>query len=164
MEEHLSTIPMKPKMESTWQCISHIFRPHLTHSGAIEPQFYAELLKGLELRLDEIPDRMNPSNWHQLKELFTRKFRERNQKEWEGIFDGTDSCVTPLIPMSTEDNRPIAGLSGSPGLNVADPRVEALLPGEGMEEALGSWMGWVKGREYTVDSKGTVKVAGLAKL
>jgi alpha-methylacyl-CoA racemase len=164
MAEHLSTIPTKPKTESTWQCISQSVNTYLICSGALEPQFYAELIKGLELKLDEIPSRMDPSNWHELKEIFTRKFMEKNQKEWERIFDGTDSCVTPVIPMSTEDNRPIAGLSGSPGLDVTDPKTEALLPGAGMEEALGSWMGWVKGREYTVDSKGTARVAGSSKL
>lgn len=164
MAERLSTIPTKPKTESTWQCISQSVVTYLMCSGPLEPQFYAELLKGLELKSDEIPNRMDPSNWHELKEIFTRKFMEKSQKKWETIFDGTDSCVTPVVPMSTEDNRPIAGLSGSPGLDVADPKAEALLPGGGMEEALRSWMGWVKGREYTVDNKGTVRVAGISKL
>lgn len=107
---------------------------------------------------------MNPTNWSELKQIFTRKFAEQTQKEWEAVFDGTDSCVTPVIPLSVEDNRPIAQLRGSPGLDIADPKAEGLKPGSGMEEVLTAWMGWNRGREYTVDGKGTVKVHRSAKL
>jgi alpha-methylacyl-CoA racemase len=106
---------------------------------------------------------MDQNNWHELKEIFARKFGERSQREWEGVFDGTDSCVTPVIPLSVEDNRPVAGLRGSPGLDVGAPKGDALKPGSGMENALQSWMGWSRGREYNVDGKGIVRLAGSAK-
>src|SRR5579859_1663854 len=73
-------------------------------SGAIEPQFYEELLKGLNLKADDIPDRTDPTNWKQLKQIFTKKFAEKTQIEWQRVFDGTDSCVTPVIPLSIEEN------------------------------------------------------------
>jgi alpha-methylacyl-CoA racemase len=131
-------------------------------SGAIEPQFYSELLKGLGL--NNVPDRDDRSSWRALRELFTKKFLERSQSEWEAEFDGTDSCVTPVIPLTPEDNRPIAHLSNSPGLDVRDPKLGMLMAGIGMKDVMSEWMGWVLGKDYTVDTHGTVSIASFARL
>ncbi|NP_001167512.1 alpha-methylacyl-CoA racemase L homeolog isoform X1 [Xenopus laevis] len=65
--------------------------------GAIETQFYAELLKGLELDASELPHQMSFSDWPEMKKIFAQKFREKTQAEWGRIFDGTDACVTPVL-------------------------------------------------------------------
>ncbi|WP_166903535.1 CaiB/BaiF CoA-transferase family protein [Mycobacterium sp. DL440] len=66
--------------------------------GAIEPQFYTELLVGLGLsgRAD-FPDRNDVSQWELLREIFTEAFLARTRDEWVGVFDGTDACVTPVL-------------------------------------------------------------------
>ena len=66
--------------------------------GAIEPQFYAELLTGLGLSdRANLPDRNDASQWETLREMFTHAFRTRTREEWTAVFDGTDACVTPVL-------------------------------------------------------------------
>lgn len=73
--------------------------------GAIEPQFYAELLEGLGL-VDTAPDRSDPGNWAALREAITARFRERTQQEWTGVFEGTDACVSPVLPLTEASRHP----------------------------------------------------------
>lgn len=129
---------------------------HLMNSGAIEPQFYAALLKGLSLRAGDVPSRDDREKWSELRDMFTKKFLEKTQEEWETVFDGTDSCVTPLVPLTPEDNRPIAHLSVSPSLPIEDPKVEMLQAGTGTEDVLREWIGWHSGRDYQIDAMGSV--------
>ncbi|XP_069820886.1 alpha-methylacyl-CoA racemase isoform X4 [Dendropsophus ebraccatus] len=65
--------------------------------GAIESQFYKELLKGLDLDSSDLPNQMSFSDWPELKKRFTEKFLEKTQEEWCQVFDGTDACVTPVL-------------------------------------------------------------------
>jgi alpha-methylacyl-CoA racemase len=133
-------------------------------SGAIEPLFYATFLKGLELRASDIPDRMDQSNWSVLRRIFSEKFLEKSQSEWENVFDGTDGCVTPIIPLSVADNRPIATLSESPALDASIANVQMLKVGTGTNEILKEWIGWRAEKDYTIDVMGTVNIASFAKL
>ena len=73
--------------------------------GAIEPQFYAELLEGLGL-VDTAPDRSDPGNWPALREAIATRFRERTQQEWTGVFEGTDACVSPVLPLTEAARHP----------------------------------------------------------
>ncbi|KAJ9577234.1 hypothetical protein L9F63_006208, partial [Diploptera punctata] len=66
--------------------------------GALEPQFYSLLLKGLGFTEEEAP---HMECFEQSKKLFTERFKEKTQKQWCDIFDGTDACVTPVL--SIED-------------------------------------------------------------
>ena len=111
-----------------------------------------------------IPSRDDREKWPELRELFTKKFLDKTQREWENIFDGTDSCVTPVIPLVSEKNRPIAHLSASPSLAVEDPKLEMLKAGTGTEEVLSEWINWFSGRDYEIDGKGTVAVVNSVKL
>jgi alpha-methylacyl-CoA racemase len=66
--------------------------------GAIEPQFYTELLTGLVLSdRANLPDRNDVSQWESLRATFTQAFRVRTRDEWAVVFDGTDACVTPVL-------------------------------------------------------------------
>ncbi|MGW0182868.1 CaiB/BaiF CoA transferase family protein [Nocardia sp. NPDC003345] len=65
--------------------------------GAIEPQFYAQLLAGLELDPADLPMQIDPAGQDTLKKLFTEKFRSRTRDEWTEVFAGTDACVTPVL-------------------------------------------------------------------
>lgn len=64
--------------------------------GAIEPQFYAELLEGLSLE-DIAPDRSDEANFPKLRALFTEKFASETQEHWTNVFADTDACVTPVL-------------------------------------------------------------------
>src|SRR6187401_3562997 len=65
--------------------------------GAIEPQFYAELLAGLGLDPADVPDRDDRENWAELRARFARVFATRTRDEWAAVFDLRDACVTPIL-------------------------------------------------------------------
>ncbi|WP_319430216.1 CaiB/BaiF CoA-transferase family protein [Mycobacterium sp. RTGN5] len=65
--------------------------------GAIEPQFFAQLLAGLQLSADEVPNQFDRARYPEMRELFTCAFASKNRDEWTAIFAGTDACVTPVL-------------------------------------------------------------------
>uniref|UniRef100_A0A3B3TJC2 Alpha-methylacyl-CoA racemase n=1 Tax=Poecilia latipinna TaxID=48699 RepID=A0A3B3TJC2_9TELE len=74
--------------------------------GAIETEFYNQLLKGLELDAGELPPQMSFSDWPELKQLFTERFASKTQADWLMIFDGTDACVTPVLSLDQVSSHP----------------------------------------------------------
>ncbi|WP_406055946.1 CaiB/BaiF CoA transferase family protein [Kribbella sp. NBC_00889] len=67
--------------------------------GAIEPQFYDELIATLGI---SAPDRNDPANWPELRKVLTETFLQRTQDEWAQVFDGTDACVAPVLPLAAD--------------------------------------------------------------
>ena len=65
--------------------------------GAIEPQFYAELLKGVGLEGEELPHQLDVTRWDELKAKFIEVFKTKTRDEWAAIFEGTDACVSPIL-------------------------------------------------------------------
>ncbi|UQS27924.1 CoA transferase [Amycolatopsis thermalba] len=65
--------------------------------GALEPQFYAELLKGLGLDGADLPAQGDRGGWPKLRERFTEVIASRTRDEWTAVFAGTDACVTPVL-------------------------------------------------------------------
>ncbi|HEX8779634.1 MAG TPA: CaiB/BaiF CoA-transferase family protein [Nocardioides sp.] len=90
--------------------------------GALEPQFYAELVRLLDL---ELPDRNDPRNFPAIREALTTRFKERTQAEWAEVFEGTDACVAPIIPLSEAPRHPHLSARGtfieSAGITQAAP-------------------------------------------
>ncbi|XP_038589236.1 alpha-methylacyl-CoA racemase [Micropterus salmoides] len=74
--------------------------------GAIEPQFYRQLLKGLELDAGELPLQMSFTDWPELRRIFTERFATKTQADWSRIFDGTDACVTPVLSFDQVSSHP----------------------------------------------------------
>ena len=64
--------------------------------GAIESQFYAALLEGLEIEADEIGGQYDRTLWPEVAQRFAAVFGSRTRDEWEAIFGGTDACVVPI--------------------------------------------------------------------
>lgn len=66
--------------------------------GAIEPQFYAQLLGRLGLA-----DRIDPARqhdrgtWDETRRLFADAFASRPRDEWSALFADSDACVTPVL-------------------------------------------------------------------
>ncbi|XP_045922063.1 alpha-methylacyl-CoA racemase [Micropterus dolomieu] len=74
--------------------------------GAVEPQFYRQLLKGLELDAGELPLQMSFTDWPELRRIFTECFATKTQADWSRIFDGTDACVTPVLSFDQVSSHP----------------------------------------------------------
>jgi alpha-methylacyl-CoA racemase len=74
--------------------------------GAIEPQFYAELIRLLGLEGEDLPDQMDREAWPQMKERFAALFATRTRAEWESVFDGSDACVAPVLSPTEAPNHP----------------------------------------------------------
>jgi alpha-methylacyl-CoA racemase len=68
--------------------------------GAIEPQFYAQLLQGLGLSADELPNQLDRDAFGQMHKVFADRFATKTRDEWTRIFAGTDACVTPVLTWS----------------------------------------------------------------
>ncbi len=65
--------------------------------GAIEPQFFAQLLTGLELTAHDVANQLDVGAYPQMHALFTERFASKTRDEWTQIFAGTDACVTPVL-------------------------------------------------------------------
>jgi len=74
--------------------------------GALEPQFYARLLEGLDLDAASIPDRQDPANWPALRALFAERFSTMTRDEWAGRFAGVDACVAPVLKLAEVPRHP----------------------------------------------------------
>lgn len=68
--------------------------------GAIEPQFFAQLLAGLELSPEEVPDQFDRDSYDAMRAIFTERFVAKTRDEWTEVFAGTDACVTPVLNWS----------------------------------------------------------------
>ena len=73
--------------------------------GAIEPQFYAALLAGLDLDPAAFPQR-DRTCWAGTSKAFAERFATRARDEWAAIFDGTDACVTPVLSLAEAPHHP----------------------------------------------------------
>ncbi|GAB3141390.1 alpha-methylacyl-CoA racemase [Amycolatopsis stemonae] len=73
--------------------------------GAIEPQFYAQLLAGLGLEAD-LPDRLDRTGWPALRARFAEAFHSAPRDHWAKVFDGTDACVTPVLTFEEAREHP----------------------------------------------------------
>lgn len=65
--------------------------------GAIEPQFYLELLRKLQLDPATLPHQHDRDGWDTLRSTFAEQFRSKSMEEWIVVFDGSDACVTPVL-------------------------------------------------------------------
>lgn len=74
--------------------------------GALEPQFYAELLAGLGLRDEPLPEQYDPSGWPVLRVRFAEIFAGKDRDHWAGVFDGTEACVTPVLTFDEAVDHP----------------------------------------------------------
>ena len=74
--------------------------------GSIEPQFYAELLKGLGLDAAGLPEQNDVSRWPELRAAFTAAIAAHDRDHWAKVFDGTDACVTPVLSFAEVQTEP----------------------------------------------------------
>ncbi|XYJ11264.1 CaiB/BaiF CoA transferase family protein [Telluria sp. B2] len=74
--------------------------------GAIEPQFYAQLLDLSGASDPEFTKQWSQSRWPQLKEKFAALFATRTRDDWCALLEGTDACVAPVLDMAEAPQHP----------------------------------------------------------
>lgn len=80
---------------------------------AIEPQFYAALLRGLGLDGAALPAQHEASAWPSMKARFASIFLTKTRDEWADIFYGTDACCVPVLNASEAAAHPHNQARGS---------------------------------------------------
>jgi len=74
--------------------------------GAIEPEFYAQLLQGLALADEQLPDQQDRERWPELRERFAAVIRTRTRDDWEARFASYDACVAPALAPTEAPEHP----------------------------------------------------------
>ncbi|MGV9803682.1 CaiB/BaiF CoA transferase family protein [Mycobacterium sp. NPDC003449] len=80
--------------------------------GAVEPKFWAELIRILDIDVD-LSRQHDPDSWPETRTLLAKAFRARTQAEWAIIFDGTDACVAPVMSLREAAEHPHMKARGS---------------------------------------------------
>jgi alpha-methylacyl-CoA racemase len=65
--------------------------------AALEPKFYREFLRLLQLDAALLGDQMDPKAWPRAKAEVAARFRTRARDEWTRVFEGSDACVAPVL-------------------------------------------------------------------
>ncbi len=68
--------------------------------GAIEPQFYAELLKRIGLDQEPLPPQMDRASWPALKQRLAELFKQKTRAQWCELLEGSDACFAPVLSLS----------------------------------------------------------------
>ncbi len=74
--------------------------------GAIEPQFYAELLARTCVDAKVFSAQMNPARWPELKTELARVFKTKTQNQWCEIMEGSDVCFAPVLDLHEAPKHP----------------------------------------------------------
>ncbi len=73
--------------------------------GALEPQFYAQLLALLGIEADEAPQ-FDRARWPELKERFATVFRSRTRAEWAELLEPAEACSTAVLGLHEAPEHP----------------------------------------------------------
>jgi len=68
--------------------------------GALEPEFFAELLRLLEIDPDTLGPQREQAGWPAMRDALSDKFRTETRDYWSGLFADSDACVTPVLTAS----------------------------------------------------------------
>lgn len=92
--------------------------------GALEPQFFAALMKGLGLDPSLGADRWSRKAWPALRSALTEAFARRPRDEWAALFAQTDACVTPVLSLGEAPHHPhnVARSAYRAGAGGAEPQ------------------------------------------
>lgn len=122
--------------------------------GALERRFYAELVRLMDLDIEDLPDRDDRRSWPVLRERFAAVFRTKTRDEWARVMDGSDACFAPVLSMLEAQAHRHHAARGTfveidgvqqPGPTPRFSRTQATVtrgparPGEHTREALRDW-------------------------
>jgi alpha-methylacyl-CoA racemase len=70
--------------------------------GAIETQFYAQLLE--TLGITDAPGQFERERWPELRDRLQGVFRSKTRDEWASVFAEVDACVSPILTLTEAPN------------------------------------------------------------
>jgi alpha-methylacyl-CoA racemase len=74
--------------------------------GALEPQFFSELIARLGLVDDWAPRQYDLSSWPDLRAELAAAFGRRTRAEWVEVFSDGDACVAPVMSIAEAIEHP----------------------------------------------------------
>jgi alpha-methylacyl-CoA racemase len=74
--------------------------------GAIEPQFYAELLALAGIDDPQFGKQWRQADWPILSRKLAALFATRSRAEWSALLEGTDVCFAPVLDMAEAPRHP----------------------------------------------------------
>lgn len=74
--------------------------------GSNEARFYKATVALLGLSVEALPDQHDQAGWPAMKAAFTQAFRSKTRNQWCAIFEGTDTCLSPVLSMSEAMRHP----------------------------------------------------------
>ena len=74
--------------------------------GAIEPQFYAELVEKSGVDANRFGPQMDNDQWGNFKDELTEVFKTRTRDEWCAIMEGSDACFAPVLSILEAPDHP----------------------------------------------------------
>ncbi len=74
--------------------------------GAIEPQFYGELIERLGLAGEDLPAQLDVAEWPRLRQRLAEVFATKTREEWCELLEGTDACFAPVLRLAEAPEHP----------------------------------------------------------
>jgi alpha-methylacyl-CoA racemase len=74
--------------------------------GAIEPQFYRELLQRLGLGDVDPQQQHDLQRWPALRERVARRIKSKTRDEWAALLEGSDACAAPVLSLAEAAQHP----------------------------------------------------------
>ncbi|GAB3398890.1 CoA transferase [Massilia agilis] len=74
--------------------------------GAIEPQFYEQLLALARAEDPAFANQWSQRDWPRLKDKFAALFKTRTRDEWCKLLEGSDACFAPVLDMAEAPDHP----------------------------------------------------------
>ena len=72
--------------------------------GSIEPQFYAALIRCMQLDETTFNNQFDQKQWPELEKIVSERFKTRTRDEWCEIFKGNDVCFAPVLSLQESVN------------------------------------------------------------
>ena len=74
--------------------------------GALEPEFFAELVRRAGLPEKQIEIQNDPGQWPGMHACFAEVFRQRTRDEWTALLEGGDACTGPVLSFTEAAEHP----------------------------------------------------------
>jgi alpha-methylacyl-CoA racemase len=74
--------------------------------GALEPQFYAEMIRLTGLDAAKLGPQMDQGRWEEARGALAAAFRTKTRAEWCALMEGTDACFAPVLSMAEAAEHP----------------------------------------------------------
>jgi alpha-methylacyl-CoA racemase len=79
---------------------------HFIALGAIEKQFFAELMDRLGIHDFPRDRQRDPAHWPNLRDRLTETFRQKTRSEWMALMEGSDACFAGVLSLAEAPSHP----------------------------------------------------------